>query len=315
MAASCSWDAIDVHLLRVLHAVLSECSVSKAAKKLNQSQPAISTSLRRLREITGDPLLVRSRNGMTPTERGLSLLEPVKLALAQIEAIAIRQVRFDPAETRRVFNIAAPDYVNANFLGMIVARMRSEAPHAQIVFHSLGAEREYAAALESGEFDAVIGNWPQAPEHLRVTSLFDDDVVCLMRANHPLAGKRLSIEEYLEADHLVPAPCTAGRRNLIDSHLAGEKLKRNIVAQVPHFNLVPYMLLQTDLLFTGPKIFAKQFAKLLPLALSELPLAFPKMRFYLLWHDRTHLAEESRWFRELIVSLARAPAAPMRVAA
>lgn len=316
MAAACTWDSIDVHLLRVLHAVLSECSVSKAAKKLNQSQPAISTALRRLREITGDPLLVRSRNGMTPTERGVALLEPVKLALAQIEAIAVRQIRFDPAQTRRVFNIAAPDYINASFLGAIVARMRSEAPHSQIVFHSLGAEQDYADELESGALDAVIGNWPQAPEHLRITSLFDDEVVCLMRENHPLAGRRISVEEYLDAEHLVPAPYGAGRRSLIDSHLAGEKMRRNVVAQVPHFNLVPYMLQQTDLLFTGPRTFASQFAKLLPLALSELPIAFPRMRFYLLWHDRTHLADECRWFREQIVTLARAPArSAVRVAA
>ena len=108
MKLSTSWESIDVHLLQILRALLSECSVSSAARKLNLSQPAVSTALRRLRDITGDPLLVRSRNGMTPTERGMALLEPVKIALQQIETLAVQQVRFNPAQTRRVFNIATP---------------------------------------------------------------------------------------------------------------------------------------------------------------------------------------------------------------
>ncbi|WP_374513469.1 LysR substrate-binding domain-containing protein [Niveibacterium sp.] len=305
--ANNSWDTMDVHLLRVLHAVLAECSVTKAALRLNQSQPAVSTALRRLRDITGDQLLVRSRNGMTPTERGAALLEPVKLALAQIEAIAVRQVRFDPAKSRRVFNIATPDYLNAVVLGEIVARLRKHAPHSQVVFHSLGPDSDFTQALESGELDVVIGNWPQPPELLRMTPLFEDDLVCVMRKDHPLANRPLTTERYLEADHLAPTPYSVGRRGVIDMHLARERIKRNVVAYVPYFGLVPYLLLQTDMIFTGPRVFAEHFAKLMPLAVTEVPIDFPKMGFYLLWHDRTHLADECRWFREQIVNVARKP--------
>lgn len=305
--ANNSWDTMDVHLLRVLHAVLAECSVTKAALRLNQSQPAVSTALRRLRDITGDQLLVRSRNGMTPTERGAALLEPVKLALAQIEAIAVRQVRFDPAKSRRVFNIATPDYLNAVVLGEIVARLRKYAPNSQVVFHSLGPDSDFTQALESGELDVVIGNWPQPPELLRMTPLFEDDLVCVMRKDHPLANRPLTTERYLEADHLAPTPYSVGRRGVIDMHLARERIKRNVVAYVPYFGLVPYLLLQTDMIFTGPRVFAEHFAKLMPLAVTEVPIDFPKMGFYLLWHDRTHLADECRWFREQIVNVARKP--------
>ena len=109
--------------------------------------PAVSTALRRLRDITGDPLLVRSRNGMTPTERGQALLEPVKEALAHIEAIGVRQQRFDPAVSQRVFNIATPDYLNAILIGRLVARLRALAPHAQVALHSFGPDHDYARAL------------------------------------------------------------------------------------------------------------------------------------------------------------------------
>lgn len=305
MAATCSWESIDVHLLQVLHALLTECSVSNAARRLNQSQPAVSTALRRLRDITGDQLLVRSRNGMTPTERGLSLLEPVKIALAQIEAIGLQQVRFDPLKSRRVYNIATPDYLNSILIGTIVARMRKFAPHSQVVLHSFGPEYDYAKALESGELDIVIGNWPQPPEHLRLAPLFDDDVVCLMRKSHPLAGHRLTQDDYLNAEHLVPTPYAVGQRGVIDMQLARDRLKRNIVASVPYFNLVPHVLLQNDIIFSAPRIFAEHCCSLGELCIAESPLEFPKMRFYLLWHERSHHSEECRWFREQIADVIR----------
>ena len=148
MVTTCSWESINVHLLQVLHALLTETSVSNAARRLNQSQPAVSTALRRLREITGDQLLVRSRNGMTPTERGQALLEPVKIALSQIEAIGSPQVRFEPLKSRRVFNFASPDYLNSILIGAIVARLRKLAPNSQVVLHSFGPDYDYSKALE-----------------------------------------------------------------------------------------------------------------------------------------------------------------------
>lgn len=305
MAATCSWESIDVHLLRVLHALLTECSVSNAARRLNQSQPAVSTALRRLRDITGDQLLVRSRNGMTPTERGQSLLEPVKIALAQIEAIGLQQVRFDPLKSKRVFNIATPDYLNALLIGAIVAHLRQHAPNSQVVLHSFGPDFDYAKALESGELDVVIGNWPQPPEHLRLAPLFEDDVVCLMRKQHPLAGHRLTQDDYLNAEHLVPTPYAVGQRGVIDMQLARERLKRNVVASVPYFNLVPYVLQQADMIFSAPRFFAEHCCSIGELCYAESPLDFPKMRFYLLWHDRSHHSEECRWFREQISEIIR----------
>lgn len=303
-------DSIDVHLLRVLHMLLTECSVSRAAQRLNQSQPAVSTALRRLRELTGDALLVRSKNGMTPTERGAALLEPVRQALANIETIVIGQTRFDPASSRRVFNIGTPDYLTPSLLGRILARFQKYAPNAEVIFHSFSPEQDLAGALAGGSLDVVIGNWPNPPEQLRLSPLFEDEVVCMMRANHPLADRPLTMKAYMEADHLAPTPYAVGQRGVIDTHLARERLKRRIVARVPYFNLAPYMLLESDMLFTCPRSFAEHFARLLPLVLARSPLEYPPMAFYLLWHDRAHVAEDCRWFREQIVAVARNEAMP-----
>jgi DNA-binding transcriptional LysR family regulator len=308
MRTASSWESLDVHLLQVLHTLLQEGSVSNAARRLNLSQPAVSTALRRLRDITGDQILVRSRNGMTPTERGRALLEPVRVALEQIETIAVQQVRFNPAHTRRVFNIATPDYLNATLVSDIVARLRKAAPQSQIAIHSLGPNYDVVSALEHGELDAMIGNWPQPPEQLRMLPLFEDEVVCLMRRGHPLAGRPLDLDSYLAADHLLPSPYAVGQRGVIDLHLARERLKRNVAATVPYFNMVPHLLQQTDMLFTGPRRFAEYFCSHMPLTIAAAPIAFPPMHFYLLWHDRTHNAEECRWLREQIVAAARGEA-------
>lgn len=307
MRSNNKWESLDVPLLQVLHALLTEKSVSNAARKLNQSQPAVSTSLRRLREITGDQLLVRSRNGMTPTERGLALLEPVTQVLAQIQRIGVEQINFDPEHSRQVFNLATPDYISAIDLGEVMRRIRVEAPNATLILHSMGHDFDYAGALERGELDAVIANWPQPPEHLRLAPLFEDDVVCLMRKSHPLAAQELTLDSYLAADHLAPTPYTVGQRGVIDQHLARERLKRNIVAYVPYFGMVPYMLLQMNAVFSAPRTFAKHYCSLMPLKMAEIPIEFPKIPFYMLWHERSHHSEEYRWFRELIVSVLRQP--------
>ncbi|MET7016198.1 LysR family transcriptional regulator, partial [Uliginosibacterium flavum] len=310
MANTCNWDSIDVHLLRVLHILLTECSVSRTARRLNQSQPAISTALRRLRDLTGDPLLVRSKNGMTPTERGVALLEPVKQALASIEAIVVSQTRFDPASSRRVFNVATPDYLDPALLGRILARFHSLAPQAQIIFHSFSPEQDFAGLLADGALDVVIGNWPHPPEQLRLSPLFEDEVVCMMREGHPLAGRPLTMKHYLDAEHLAPTPYAVGQRGVVDLHLARERLKRNVVAWVPYFSLAPYMLMESDMLFTCPRAFAEHFARLLPVSLARSPIEYPPMAFYLLWHDRAHYADDCRWFREQIIAVARGSMSP-----
>jgi len=310
MASGCAWDSLDAHLLRVLHVLLTEGSVSRAARRLNLSQPAVSTALKRLRDITGDKLLVRSRGGMTPTERGASLLEPVQIALEQLERIAAGPTGFDPTISRRSFNLATPDYLNALLLGEVVADVHRLAPHVQVAFHSMTRSTDYPGALEAGELDVVIGNWPNPPDHLRTTPLFEDRLVVMMRAGHPLSGAPLTMADWLGAEHVVPTPYSVGQRGVVDVFLARERMRRNIVAQVPYFHMAPYMLLQSDLVFTAPSRFAAQYAEFLPLALAAAPEELPSMAYYLLWHDRSHHSEECRWFRERIVRIARGEAAP-----
>ncbi len=163
---------------------------------------------------------------------------------------------------------------------------------------------DYTHALESGMYDAVIGNWPQPPEYLRLAPLFEDEVVCLMRKSHPMAARPLTLDDYLQADHIAPTPYTVGQRGVIDLYLAKERIKRNIVAYVPYFGMIPYMLLQFDAIFSAPRSFSRHYSALLPLKVVDAPVKFPKIPYFLLWHERLHRSQEQR-FRELIISVLR----------
>lgn len=291
---------IDIYLLRVLHTLLIEGNVTRAAVRLNQSQPAISAALRRLREITGDPLLVRSKAGMVPTERGAALLEPVTNALHEISRIALAHEQFDPSRSIRHFRLGSPDYLNILFVPRLVEQFRKLAPHARLELHPLSSEADYEEALETGQFDLVLGNWPDPPKRLRRRTLFADEVVCLMARNHKLAHGEMSEADYLKAAHLAPTPYSLNQRGPVEAYLARARLKRNVFVMVPYFSLAPPLLLKSDLIFTTTRRFAEFHARHLPLAVLPAPIDFPPIEYYLLWHPRAHLSEEVQWLIGLV---------------
>ena len=182
-------DPFDTYLLRVLCSLVSERSVSRTAIKLNQSQPAISAALRRLREIVHDPLLVRDKGGMVATPRALELMESARVALAEIDRLVVQPERFDPGTAEQTFRIGSPDYLASFFLSNVVTNLRRKAPGCRLMVHPLGLEFDYEKALAQGDLDVVIGNWPQPPEHLHLSLLLEDQIVCLM-SRSPLCQVR-----------------------------------------------------------------------------------------------------------------------------
>lgn len=297
-------DHLDTHLLRVLHILLAERSVTRAAMKLGQSQPAISNMLKRLREITGDAILVRGKNGMTPTARGEELLLLAKQALQVLDSIASPAPAFVASQTRRIFHLGAPDYLSVLLIPLIMEKIRIQAPHAGLVVHALNAGFDYTSALESGELDCVIGNWPDLPQHLHLAQLFEDELVCMVNRQHPVVKKGLSLKYYLEMPHLAPTPYMMGHRSIIDSALAEQGLKRKIQMTIPYFGMVPEILSKTDLIFTTSRSFAMQCAKDWPIAVLPVPIAMPKMQFFMLWHERAHAATEVQWLRRVVADAA-----------
>jgi len=298
-------DPVDSYLLRVLVTLVTERNVSRTAIRLNQSQPAISTALKRLREIFADPLLVREKGGMAPTDRALALREHARRALGEIEAMRAGAGEFDPASSAQTFRIGSPDFIAASFLAGVVERFCREAPRARLQVQPLGAEFDYETALAQGELDVVIGNWPQPPPHLHLSLLLEDEVVCLTGRNHPHASRGLTREQYLAARHLVPLPYSRSQRGVVETHLAGLRVTRDARVVVPFFELAPALLVGTDLVFTTSRHFAAHHARSFPLVISAAPFDFPRMRFYQLWHERSQPSPPHRWFRGLLTDAAR----------
>lgn len=297
---------IDIHLLRVLHTLLQCQSVSRTAIRLDMSQPAVSNALRRLRDITQDPILLRAKHGMVPTERGQGLLAYAEQALQAISQIESVPKEFDALQTQRIFHLGAPDYLDATFIPEIIERMVRLAPEAKLIVHPLGPGYDYEQALESGQLDVVIANWPAPPVRLHRGRLFDDEIVCLVGKQHPLAERGMSLQHYAQVQHLVPFLHAQGQQSIIDQTLAQHGIHRQGQISVPYFGLVPYILMRTDLVFTTGRQFAEHYARLMPLRVLAPPLVFPSMSFYQLWHPRTHTADACIWFRRLISSTASA---------
>lgn len=297
-------DPFDTYLLRVFSTLMNERSVSRAATRLNQSQPAISTALKRLREIFDDPLLLKDRQRMVPTERALQLEASVRTVLGDIDALMSPGEVFDPATTRQTFRIGTPDYLAPPLMAAVVHYLRTTAPGARMLLQPLGQDYDFDAALAEGTLDIVIGNWPQPPEHLRTTLLLEDEIVCLVDREHPGAGG-LRIADYLQGSHVVPLLYSGLQRGVVETHLATLRLTRTPTVTVPYFSMAPHLLPGTDLIFTTSRHFAQHFAAMLPLAVVRSPIDFPPMRFYQLWHGRNQHAAGHIWLRSLLSAVMR----------
>ena len=300
---------LDLHLIRILYLLLVEKNVSRVALKLNQPQPSISASLRKLRELTGDPLLVRGARGMVPTQHGESLLAPAKRILDETENLFAKKSPFMPAQEGRTFHVAAPDYLDSQFLPNLVALLRKGSPNSRVKIHGLGPGVDYVRLLSDGEMDLVIANWNEPPEHLHTSKLFEDPIICVMRADTPYAMRtpadKMTLDDYLTLPHVAPTQILPGYQGVIDDLLERQGLERNVVVESAYFGLIPNMLAQTDLVLTTGRQFVRYYEKQMPLKTFEVPVNFPPMRFYQLWHERVHTAPEHKWLREQVAAAAK----------
>jgi DNA-binding transcriptional LysR family regulator len=316
MAPRPDFDTIDLRLVRVLHTVLTERSVSRAALKLASTQPAVSAQLKRLRQLTGDPLLVRAGQQMQPTPTALALVEPAGRLLREAEQLFGPKARarsFHAALAEGVFRIAASDYLDPLFLPALVAHLQREAPGLRVELMPLTAEFDYRRQLAAGAVDLVIGNWLRPPEELHLGRLFTDEVVCLVADDHPAVRAAASgggargwtVARYLECQHVAPMPMSPGALGVIDEHLAAQGAQRTIAVRASHFSLIPLMVAESRLVLTTGRLFCSRYADTLPVKIVRCPVSFPPLTYYQLWHELTHEAPALRWLREQVREVAR----------
>ncbi|WP_375136348.1 LysR family transcriptional regulator [Azohydromonas australica] len=295
--------------MKVLHTVITERSVSRAALKLGSTQPAVSAQLRRLRHLVGDHLLVRAGSGMAPTPLALELLEPAGELLRHAATIfgGSSARAFEPATAKQAFRIAASDYLDPLFLPGLVERLKTVAPGIELEIHALSADYDYRRGLARGEVELVIGNWLQPPGELHLARLFSDEVVCLVAQDHPAVRnpRAWTAERYLAAEHLAPTPLHPGARGVIDEFLTQQGLSRRVAVRSPYFGLAPLMVARSRLVLTTGRLFCSRYAQRLPVRVVRCPVGFPPLSYYQLWHDATHAAPAARWLREQVRDVVR----------
>ena len=316
MTERAEFDKIDLFLIRVLQTLITERSVSRAAMRLHSTQPAVSAQLKKLRALTGDPLLVRAGNGMTPTDGALQLLGPATSLLADADRLfspRARQRGFEPGESTAMFRVAASDYLDPLFLPELVAHLKRVAPKVRLELMPLSSEFDYRRSLAAGDVDLVVGNWLEPPGELHLGRLFSDEVVCLVAEDNPVAraagGRGWTVEKYLACEHVAPMPLHSTRhgvaRGVIDDHMATLGLARDIVVRSAHFSLIPLMVAQSLLVLTTGRLFCSRYVDTLPVKIVRCPVPFPALNYYQLWHDLTHASASMRWLREQVREVAR----------
>jgi DNA-binding transcriptional LysR family regulator len=296
--------AIDLNLVLALDALLAERHVTRAAERLGITQSAASHALARLRDLLGDPLLVRgSRGTMLPTPRAAELAPAVHRVLDDL-AVVLRGQVFEPATATHTFRIGCGDYVELVLLPRLVARLAQLAPGIDVWVHSVGdwGDEELAA----GKVDLVIAPPRRAtrPAGSYEKVLFEETFTCVMREGHPLAGARMTLPRYATATHVMVAPRgTPG--SIVDDALARVDRSRRVAVAVPHFLVVPFIVASTDLVATLPTRVAAMLAGPVGLVRTPPPIEIAPFQLAMAWHERMQADVRHRWLRDQLVAVAR----------
>ncbi|MDC0721118.1 LysR family transcriptional regulator [Nannocystis bainbridge] len=293
---------LDLNLLVALDALLAERNVTKAARRLGLSQPALSAQLQRLRDLLGDPLLLPAQRGMTPTARALELQAPLHDALDGVRAVLTAGAGFDPATAALTVAIAASDYVQYALLMPLALQLRREAPGVRLAWRALDAA-QLAAQAERGDVDLAFLTPETAPEQLRSRKVLDERYVVIVRRDHPHVSGPIDLDGLCALDHVVVSPRGGGFAGPTDAALASHGRERRVVLSVPSFLMVPELVARSDLAALVPERIARDRAD--RLQLLEPPIAVPGFAIAMVWHRRAAKHPALTWLRERVRAFAR----------
>jgi len=300
----------DLNLLHVFQAVHSAGSVSRAAQALGLSQPAVSHALARLRLALHDPLFTRVAGGVAPTPKAAQFARQVDAALKVLDVAIHEADSFDPARSQRRFVVHMSDIGADEFLPLLMARVRRDAPGVRIEALQLDAPA-IGSALEDGRIDLAFGYLPDLAG-TQQQRLLDERYVVLLRRDHPLAGRLRDRAGLQQLDFVLVASHTEPAKAL---HLLG--LESRIRLTLPHFTVAPSILAASDLACVMPLRPAQRFAARHALQVVEPDLGLPPFSVSFHWNWRAQNDPGHRWLREVVTGMRFAPiaAAPRRRAA
>lgn len=289
---------IDLNLLVVFQEVFQERQISAVARRLSLSQPAVSNALARLRRTFGDALFVRTAHGMQPTPLAEQLADSVNAALAHVSQALNRQDSFVAATSQRHFTLAMTDVGEVYFMPGLIEKCRRLAPGIQLSTVRAGAI-DLKTEMESGRVDFAIGAFDNVSGALYQRRLFRQNYVSMFRRNHPLAGQKITLKEFLTAQHLLVSS-RESPYDRINQLLEKAGVRVNAHFSVPHFTAVPYIISSSDLIVTVPHKLAASAAQPFNLDYVRPPLRLPSLQTNIFWHRRFNQDAGNQWLRGFI---------------
>ncbi|MDQ4087544.1 MAG: LysR substrate-binding domain-containing protein [Pseudomonadota bacterium] len=286
---------VDLNLLTAFEALMAEGSVTRGAKRLGVSQPALSEALARLRFLFNDPLFVRGRGGMIPTRKARAVAEPVAAALASIR-LALEGTPFEARNTERTFRIGLGDYGEAIILPPLLRRLTAEAPQANL--RSVAITAESAIDLvDRGEIDLAIEVFPPAlPDRFWRVTLLHEHALCLTDVAGPISEKA-----YLELPHVVRSPVGSVGTSIVDVALRERGQSRRVTANVANVLTLSLLLKGSSFIATQPGRIAKLLASGTSLRIEPPPIDLPSWRVELVGGTGSAHDPALGWLRRLIV--------------
>jgi DNA-binding transcriptional LysR family regulator len=299
--------ALDLNRLLVLHAVLTERSVTRAAATLHVTPSAISNALARLRATFDDPLLVRSGRGLVLTPRAAALAPQLADAVAAMKRVVESQATFEPARSTRRFTLACSDAEQISEVPRIAGAFARKLPKASLRVMSV-EQLESLGGLASDEVDVVI-----APAHgplpeVHATDLYDEEGVLVVRKGHPHVRRRMSKEQFNALRHIDILLALGGPgigHRIVENFFASHGLHREIAISVPSFAAAAAIAAQTDWVAGMPRRMATMFLRQMPLHTVRMPVPAVRFRIQLAWHARTHQDTGAAFLRSLILAAVR----------
>jgi DNA-binding transcriptional LysR family regulator len=302
--AGMAYGDLNLRELRVLEVLLRERSITRTALVLETTQPAISKTLKHLREQFSDPLFVRNGHAMQPTAKVLHMAAQLRSLLEVADGLRADTLAFDSGRSDRLFSLLLTDVGMIRFLPPLIARIAAIAPNVSVRAVPLDA-RQFELKLETGEADLALGAFPQAAVHLRRQRLFSDGYLSVMRKKHPRLQKSQSRSGFLEQRHILITASETGHaaHGAAQRALAAEIAPSNILLRVPSFIAGAIAASETDGIATLPANLADSLAGPLGLVAFKTPIALPRIEIAQYWHERYHRDAGHRWIRSVIFEL------------
>lgn len=294
--------SLDIAMLRTFDALLAERSVSRAAARLFLSQPAVSASLKRLRETFGDPLFTRSSHGVVPTARALALAPHVQAVLGEVQRLLTAGHDFDPAASERIFRIVGSDHMSELLLPALCTQLAACGSRIRLFWESAN----YAALperLQRGEVDFGLLPRLNPPAGLASELLYEDHYVVVARPGHPRLARGATLADFCAAPQVFLGYGRSALDDLIDQLLGRAGQSRHAQVAVTSFAQMAQVLLATDHVAVFPARVAARYAA--TLVSHPLPFPMPHYGMYLCWNDRAGEDPAVQWLRQRL--LAHAP--------